>query len=94
MKCICGYIQPETVVTQKEVYYQSGKRKGELKGVHEETVEPKAEDLFIELEVEKGFGFRKLEKSCWGFGQDANHCSLYACPKCGTIKLFGINDET
>lgn len=37
MKCICGYIQPETVVTQKEVYYQSGKRKGELKGLSEVT---------------------------------------------------------
>lgn len=94
MKCICGYIQPETVVTQKEVYYQSGKRKGELKGIHEETIEPKTEDLFIELEVEKGFGFRKLEKSYWGNGREANHCSLYACPKCGTVKLFGINDET
>lgn len=29
MKCICGYVEPETVVIQKEVYYQSGKRKGD-----------------------------------------------------------------
>lgn len=89
MKCLCGHTEPETVVEEIEVRYQSGSRKGQIKRIEERVTEPNPQDLFIRIGVEKGFSFTKIEKSY--FGNEEYECLLYACPKCGTIKLFGVD---
>lgn len=85
MKCLCGYEEPVAFEKSTPIYWQSGKRKGELKTVRLEWIEPEEEDKFIPISIEKGFSFTKREKS-WGDYYE-RECSLYACPKCGTARL-------
>jgi hypothetical protein len=89
MKCICGYVEPQTVVEEIEIKFQSGPRKGQVKRVDERVIEPKYSDLFIRISVEKDFSFMQIEKSY--YGNEHSKCLLYACPKCGTVKLFGVD---
>lgn len=89
MKCLCGHIEPQTVVEEIEILFQSGPRKGQVKMTEEKVTEPKYSELFIRIGVEKGFSFTKTEKSY--YGNDEYECLLYACPKCGTVKLFGVD---
>lgn len=84
MKCLCGYEEPESYTKETPVYFQSGKRKGELKTVHREWIEPREDEKFIRLGVEKGFAFINHSKSWGGYEYSTD---LYACPKCGTVKM-------
>lgn len=88
MKCLCGHIEPESYWRETPIYFSSGKRKGELKNIQKDWIEPEEEDRFIRLGVEKDFSFIKHYKH-WGY-MDVN---LFACPKCGTVKLGGIGDN-
>lgn len=85
MKCLCGYEEPEAYEKETPIYFQSGKRKGELKTVYREWIEPKEDEKFIRLGVEKNFGFVKYYKS-WDSTYE-QPIDLYACPKCGTVKM-------
>lgn len=85
MKCLCGHIQPEPYSEEIPVYFQSGKRKGELKHVEERWTYPEDKDLFILIGVEKGFSFTTQEIS-YGTKYET-YVQLCACPKCGTVKL-------
>lgn len=89
MKCLCGYIEPKILVEEIEVLFQNGPRKGQVKRVYEKRTEPKPHEMFIRMGVEKGFYFTKKEKSF--YGEEEYECLLYACPKCGTVKLFGVD---
>jgi hypothetical protein len=94
MKCVCGYVEPKETREEVQVLFQSGKRKGEVKRVDEVVTAPRLEDKFIEVSVEKGFTFTKLINCQWSSRTEAVHCSLYACPRCGTIKLDSEEDYT
>lgn len=85
MKCICGYEEPEDQEEQVEVFFQSGKRKGELKEVKTILHEVDQKDKFIKLGVEKGFSFQAQDKSWCGAGWA--YVNLFACPKCHTVKM-------
>lgn len=88
MKCLCGHVQPEPYCEEVSVYFQSGKRKGELKHIEEKWTYPSDKDKFILLGVEKGFSFTRQE-TIWN-SEYETETDLYACPKCFTVKLvFG-----
>lgn len=66
------------------IYITRGKRKGEVS--HVETRE--THNLqWVEIEVERGFGFVKSETRKWSDIKDG--VRLYACPHCGTVRMEG-----
>lgn len=85
MKCICGYEEPEYWEEKVSVYYQSGKRKGELKEYR--TIEHPVpdEDKFIEIKIEKEFSFVVKEPTY--YTDSERSVCLYACPKCSTVRV-------
>ena len=85
MKCICGYEEPEDCEEQVEVFFQSGKCKGELKEVKIILHEVDQKDKFIKLGVEKEFGFQRKDKTWYYDGRRG--VDLFACPKCHTVKM-------
>ena len=85
MKCLCGYVEPEDWEEDVEILYQSGPRKGEVKEVKHVYHEVPDEELFIKIEIERGFKFTKTVHEL--YGRDEVDIKLYACPKCHTIKL-------
>jgi ABC-type ATPase with predicted acetyltransferase domain len=88
MNCICGYTEPEEWSEEVDVLYVSGKRKGELKEVKTIYHEVDEKDKFIPITVEKDFGF-VVVKHQYYFGRCESMVSLYACPKCFTIRMEG-----
>lgn len=87
MKCICGYEEPEFREEDVPIYFQSGKRKGELKRVDKVFHYPKPEEKFIKIYLEKGFSFQVMEESY--FTDYYSEVELYACPKCKTVRMNG-----
>lgn len=85
MKCLCGHIEPESYEKETPIYYQSGKRKGDLKYIDRAWIEPDKSEKFICLGIEKDFSFVTYCES-WGNTYDVP-TKLYACPKCGTVKM-------
>jgi hypothetical protein len=78
-------------MVETPIYYQSGKRKGELKDTRREwlDIEPN-KARFIKVVVEKEFDFIITEQGSY---RDYNiSVSLYACPECKTIKMVGYDD--
>lgn len=63
MKCLCGHIEPQTVVEEIQILFQSGPRKGQVKRIEEKVTEPKYSELFIRIGVEKGFSFLPKPKN-------------------------------
>ena len=86
MRCLCGYIEPEDWEEQVEVFYLSGKRKGELKEVKTIYHDVQEDEKFIPITVEKGFAFVVVKHQTY-FGRCESMVSLYACPKCFTIRM-------
>ena len=83
MKCAaCGFENGPEFETV-EVRFTRGKRKGELS--HKETRETH-NPQWIEIEVERGFGFVKSKPRSWSDSKDA--ARLYACPSCGTVRMI------
>lgn len=85
MKCICGFEEPKEWEETVPVYYQSGKRKGELKrnDVIVHSVDEK--DRFIQIHVERDFEFVVKDESY--YTTYFQSVSLYACPKCSTVRM-------
>lgn len=85
MKCLCGYEEPKYWEEEVPVYFQSGKRKGELKEMRTVQHFVKDEDKFIEVKIEKGFSFVVAHTKY--YIQDEVQVGLYACPKCKTVRI-------
>lgn len=93
MKCgACGYEKRTRKLTVDEaIYFRSGKRAGELKEIRQKEIilyEHDPDWIHITLrgleEFRRPIQYRGLST---GETEDAQ---LWACPKCGTIKLEGV----
>jgi DNA-directed RNA polymerase subunit M/transcription elongation factor TFIIS len=87
MKCYaCGYEKSSFYQdVEKVIKYQSGKRKGEIKGTETIRIEPdKDKEDFKIIEIEKGFDFVKLSNY-----NEQDKVRIFACPICGTLKING-----
>lgn len=88
MKCICGYEEPVETEEQVEVFFKSGPRKGQLSRVDTIVHEVDKSDMFIQLGVEKGFGFTRIvQRHHYWDDEETYEVHLYACPKCHTVKI-------
>lgn len=91
MKCYaCGYEKRQKFVNIAEVKrFKSGKRKGEIKEIIEDTIDVFADDPdFIELFVANGsIDFQVKGTPSWWDKSEYNNIQVYACPMCGTLKL-------
>lgn len=74
--------------------YKSGKRKGEIK-----EIKPKMhwfyrdDPHFIELTSEKDVDRLVYEDDTEPYWYNKKEAELYACPKCGTVIVKGINEN-
>ena len=103
MKChACGYEKGkrETVTVEEVVRYKSGKRKGEIKATEVREIEIAPGPGFVRLEAWVRVCRDEIEEVQWGKRHFASYYerrdwvspdfTLYACPKCGTVKADGL----
>jgi len=89
MKCAaCGYEKrSKTYEIEKVTRFKSGKRKGEVKSVESDMIEPDGhKDNFIEvLPLGTDQNFIRMDRNIYGYEGKIAH--IYACPSCGTLKI-------
>ena len=83
-KCYaCGYEKKPDEIVTKEILYKTGKKKGQVREVTKETT---TYPNFIEVHVRGRDDFSTKNTDRWSINEDLR-AGLYACPKCGTIRL-------
>ncbi len=78
MKCYaCGCEEKNSIYVDVPIYYKSGKKKGEIKGIEKKNI---GEDIsFTEI-------FIGHEPYCFKNNDEYKHnIKFVSCPKCGTI---------
>lgn len=87
MKCYaCGYEKRYKLITTTEVVrFKSGKRKGEIKEVKEHSFDLYQDDPeFIEIVIAEEKVSIDKKRAGW---KNYEIVGLYACPKCGTVRI-------
>lgn len=90
MKCVCGYEEPKDTAENVNLFFKSGPRKGEFKGIEVVLHRVPEDQKFIEIRVEKDFGFVRIEKGDRSYHWQRNEeygVKLFACPECLTVRL-------
>ena len=92
MRCAaCGYQKrTQEIPVEKLIRYKSGKNKGQIKEIKKdiETIYPNDPD-WIELEFKKDVDQIGYKGRVWDFEE----ADLYACPKCGTVRISKFDME-
>lgn len=85
MKCYgCDYEQKEDEYQVQEIKFTHGKNKGKIKDTRKVLVQ--SYEKFIPVRVMGKLDFTKQTDDHYGRDEDV---SVYACPKCGTLRLGG-----
>lgn len=87
MKCPCCKYEKrdEQYTVDKVIRYKSGKRKGEIKAVEQDTIEPDKDKAdFARIEFRKDVD--ELGVKEYGFCRDDfTEIRLWMCPECGVL---------